>query len=476
MENNLEIEQSIIASLIKISDPSSDLIGKAFGIIKESSFSNRNHKTIFRAIKTITAKNQYLDLITVSDLCAKLDSTAEDFFVYLANVLNNNISSANIIAHCKLLREQAIERFALSKLNEAIGMFGDKSNGDVYQRLGLAESYLNEIGNMSMRNEKGGLKHVSETAGDWLDNIEQIQRDGFDKNKFTTGVESLDDVFGIKGMRRGSLVAIGARPKMGKTALLSLMANHFSLNLKLPVAVFSMEMPSVEIFERGISGRTLMSAQKMYAKDVDMSSDVMCKRNMAFNEYMQSNLYIEDTPALSLKHIQKECRQLRKEQGEMGLICVDYLTLMEAEKADRNDLAYGMITKGLKNLAKELNCVVLMLTQLNRGLENRTDKRPMPSDSRDTGQIEQDVDLWLGLYKDSVYNEEVQDPWLTEVIVRLNRHGGTGTGFVRMNEGYHTPVSFDDGVKILNKRNMNKQDSESAERDATKFTKKRQAK
>ena len=112
----------------------------------------------------------------------------------------------------------------------------------------------------------------------------------------------------------------------------------------------------------------------------------------------------------------------------MGIICVDYLTLMEAAKAERNDLAYGAITKALKNLAKELNCVVLLLTQLNRGLESRADKKPVPSDSKDTGQIEQDCDLWIGLYKDSVYSEN-HTSGLTEVLVRLNRHGGTGTGW-----------------------------------------------
>jgi len=145
---------------------------------------------------------------------------------------------------------------------------------------------------------------------------------------------------------------------------------------------------------------------------------------------------------------------------------------MEAEKADRNDLAYGMITKALKNLAKELNCVVLMLTQLNRGLENRPDKRPMPSDSRDTGQIEQDVDLWLGLYKASVYDEEVQDQGLTEVLVRLNRHGGTGTAFVEMKQGFHVPVSMIDGAKMLNNRAQVKLDTQETESNRTTFKRK----
>lgn len=470
MENNLEIEQQVLSSLILISDPSSNLINKAMGIIKESSFAGRNHRIIYRAINSLINKGEMLDLITVSDLSQKLDSNGDDFFVYLANVMNNAVSSANIIAYCRILREQAVERYALSKLNEAIGMFNDKSNGDVYQRLGLAESYLSEISNMSMRNDKAGLIHIGEVSGLWMDNIEQINKDGGDRNKITTGIDSLDEVLGVKGMRRGSLIAVGARPKMGKTAFLTLLANHIALDLKQPTAIFSMEMPSVDIFERSFSGRTLENPAEFYRKNIH--KETQGKMNVNYPTYLESKMYVDDTPAVTVQHIQREARQIHKKYGSMGLICVDYLTLMEAGKAERNDLAYGAITKALKNLAKELNCVVLMLTQLNRGLENRPDKRPMPSDSRDTGQIEQDVDLWLGLYKESVYEEEIDTPGLTEVIVRLNRHGGTGTAFVEMKQGFHVPVETTEAAKILNTRAMAKAKPEEEERKRVTYKKK----
>ena len=247
---------------------------------------------------------------------------------------------------------------------------------------------------MSLRNEKGGLKHVSESLGEWLDNIDQVLDDGYDKNAFSTGVESLDEILGVKKIRRGSLIGIGARPKMGKSAFMMLVANHFALDLDEPVAVFSMEMPSVEIAERAITNRTTVNPAEFYRAGI--SAEASGRRDTAFKELIDSNMYVDDGAALTLSHIQREARKLRKEKGKIGAIMVDYLTLMEAEKADRNDLAYGMITKGLKNLAKELDCAVFMLTQLNRGLENRPDKRPVPSDGRDTGQIEQDCDVWIG--------------------------------------------------------------------------------
>jgi replicative DNA helicase len=324
--------------------------------------------------------------------------------------------------------------------------------------------------NVGVRNNKSGLKHVGDALGEWLDNIDQVLDDGYDKNAFSTGVESLDEVLGVKKLRRGSLIGVGARPKMGKSAFMMLIANHFAIDLQEPTAIFSMEMPSVEIAERAMTSRTTVNPDEFYRNGI--SNESAGRRDMAFKELLNSNMFVDDGASLSISHIQRESRRIRKEHGKIGLICVDYLTLMEAEKADRNDLAYGMITKALKNLAKELNCAVLMLTQLNRGLENRPDKRPMPSDSRDTGQIEQDVDLWIGLYKESVYDEEIQDQGLTEVLVRLNRHGGTGTAFVEMRQGFHVPVSINDGARVLNNRAQVKIDSQEEEVKKTKFKRK----
>ncbi|EMC4251239.1 helicase DnaB, partial [Cronobacter sakazakii] len=147
-----------------------------------------------------------------------------------------------------------------------------------------------------------------------------------------------------------------------------------------------------------------------------------------------NNLYIDDTPGLSLAHIVSESRRIKRERGEVGMVLVDYLTLMAAEKADTEAQAYGIITKGLKVLAKELNCVVVLLAQLNRGSEARANKRPLPSDSRSTGQIEQDCDYWLGIYRENEDDETV-NPAETELLLRLNRHGNTGTVYVEQRNG-----------------------------------------
>ena len=186
-------------------------------------------------------------------------------------------------------------------------------------------------------------------------------------------------------------------------------------------------MTNKQLAERMISQKSGISSNALYDSGDEYEWGLISKAMGELSE--RPNIWLDDTPGMTLAHIQAECRKLKRKTGKIGFIGVDYLTLMKAGKADRNDIAYGEITKGLKQLAKELDTTVVLLTQLNRKLEDRADKRPMPSDSRDTGQIEQDCDYWLGIYKDSVYNDNA-DKTLTELIVRLNRHGKAGTAYV----------------------------------------------
>lgn len=469
--DSLVAEQSVIGGLILLNDPSSDLMIKTISMLKPSSFYKRHHGQIFTAIKTLFDRNENIDLVTVEHECVKQGVSDNTLFVYLAEIIRNTPSAQNIIAYTKMTRDFAVERFANQKLQELIGQFNDRTSGDVYQRLGLIESTVNSISELGSRNDKSGLKHITDAAGRWMDNITEIHDSGFDKNKLTTGIPSIDDILGVKGMVRGSLVGVAARPKMGKTAFMSLVVNHISLDLNLPVATFSMEMNDEEIFERGLSSRTTINPSEFYKEN--LRPEVEGRMDTACKEYINSKLYIDDGTALSLNHIKKESRKLRKEKGDLGAIFIDYLTLMEAETAERNDLAYGKITKGLTNLAKELNCVVVLLLQLNRNLESRPDKRPIPSDCKDTGQIEQDVSLLLMLYKESVYDDSVYMPGFTEVIARLNRKGGSGTGFVEMREGFHVPLSTDEGLKVLAQREARAVEEKESARAATTFTRKR---
>jgi len=258
----------------------------------------------------------------------------------------------------------------------------------------------------------------------------------------TTGISSLDRLLAPKGLMKGSLFVIGARPKMGKTTLYGQMALNCAIREEKPALLFSLEMPDSQILEKLEGQQSGVNPSIFYmpadGADAEYQGDYDgdFTKAIAVGHRLIENgmLYIDDTPGLSLAHIAAQSRRIKRERGSVGMVLVDYLTLMKAEKADRNDLAYGEITKGLKNLAKELDCVVVLLTQLSRALEQRPDKRPMPSDSRDTGQIEQDCDYWLGIYLDGFYHENTP-PGITEVILRLNRHGEGGTVFALQKNG-----------------------------------------
>ena len=218
------------------------------------------------------------------------------------------------------------------------------------------------------------------------------------------------------------------------TAFLLRILLHFAIHHQLPVGMFSLEMPGMELWERMVSQESRVNSDRFYTgmDDADYG-----RVSAAMAPIINSNMMVCDDAKVSLATVMSEARKLKAKHGKVGCIAVDYLTLMAAEKADRNDLAYGMITKGLKSLAKELDCPVFLLTQLNRQLESRSDKRPMPSDSRDTGQIEQDCDLWIGLYREGVYNKELSPglAGVTEAIVRLNRHGKSGTAHMNLVNG-----------------------------------------
>lgn len=432
--NYYESEQAVIGALLEIGDMSLNAPSAILGIVKQASFASMQHQVIFQNIKQMAAAGEYVDLITLdARLVNQGKSDMTGGFAYLAD-LQKMASPSNAVAHAKIVRDSAIERKVNAELNNAMAMLQEKDGRTIYEKVGEVESMISSILDRSIRNESKGLVHCMDVMDKWSEEMENRFKNPEASKGFSTGYKGLDDVIGIKLVRPKSLVVVGARPKMGKTAMLAGMVKSFGLEQNKAVALFSLEMPSDQIMERMICERANVNGDMFYEGGHD---EDFAKVTAAMGEYKGSQIYMDDTAGITINHVKSEVRKLAKKQP-LGLIAIDYLTLMEAEKADRNDLAYGIITKELKKLAKELDCVVLLLTQLNRSLEQRTNKRPMPSDSRDTGQIEQDCDLWIGLYREAVYNDEVpkDQAGLTEAIVRLNRHGGTGTAYFNLKNGY----------------------------------------
>lgn len=435
--HDLVAEQAVLGSMML--DFQSDRCQKAIYSLKPESFYSRHHQVIFAEMLELNRKNYPIDLITLSD-SMEAKGTLKDCggLAYLAELSKNTPSMINVTAYAGIVRDKAIERYTLQKLNDCSAMIFEKSNLSTSDKISAIHALFTQIDDYNKTGKTTGLKSLKTIADKWTETLGQRLENADSARGLSTGIKALDEKLAPKGLVRGSLFVVGAHPKMGKTTFEINMARHCAMNEKLPVLMFSLEMQDEQMLENILAQESGVNSNIFY--DGGLGSDSEFARVMHhLNELSNTdNIYIDDTPAITLSHIRSEARRMAREKGQIGMIMVDYLTLMEKEKTGddtRNDLAYGAITKGLKALAKELNCVVVMLTQLNRNLESRADKRPIPSDSRDTGQIEQDCDYWVGIYRDAVYNDNA-DKNLMEINVALNRHGsGNFTVFAGISNG-----------------------------------------
>lgn len=431
--HNLEAEQSVIGGLL-LDDDSSERVQKVLSILKPESFYVRAHQVLFAEMREMFRDNKPVDGLTLFDVLESKGLTVQvGGFAYLAEIAKNTPSAANIVAYAMSVREAAMERYGIQRMTEATELLYARNGMTATQKYEAIQSIFTQMSDHAKTGSRRGARALSDVLEDWVEELEMRFDPKQRSRGLSTGIASLDALLQPKGLVRGSLLVIGARPKMGKTTLYSQLAINCALNEELPAVLFSLEMPDKQIFERMIGQLSGVNTDIFY-RGADSDTEFAHANARAMQMVESGNFFIDDTPGASLSHIVAESRRIKRERGSVGMVLVDYLTLMTAEKADRNDLAYGMITKGLKNLAKELDCVVVLLTQLNRDLEKRTNKRPLPSDSRDTGQIEQDCDYWIGIYREGAYDENANQSD-TELLLRLNRHGQSGVIYCEQRNG-----------------------------------------
>lgn len=437
--HSLDAEQSVIGGLML--DGGEERSQKIMAMLKAESFFNRYHREIFGAIRSLLSKNRPIDILTLSD---ELDRSEKEYggFAYLAEIAKNTPSVANIVSYAAVVRDHAMTRYAIGKMNESLEMLYSRNGMSAVEKLESVSALTSQISDYAKTGNRRGLRSFGDVMDGWVTDLEKRFDPSGEQRGLSTGIASLDRMLAPKGLVKGSLFVIGARPKMGKTTLYGQMAINCAVREKKPSLMFSLEMPADQILEKLVGQKSGVNPNIFYMPVSDDDMEYQGDYDSDFDKAIQTAnrlrelelLFIDDTPGLSLAHIVSEARKVKRQKGCVGMILVDYLTLMTAEKADRNDLAYGMITKGLKNLAKELDCVVVLLTQLNRELEKRVNKRPLPSDSRDTGQIEQDCDYWVGIHREGAFDENVP-AGETELLLRLNRHGNTGTVFCLQKDG-----------------------------------------
>jgi replicative DNA helicase len=440
--HSIEAEQSVLGGLMLVNNVIDDVIG----VINESDFYTKQHQIIFSAILTLSKNNKPFDLVAVvAELnnTGLLESAGEKD--YLADIVKNTPGTTNIMYYAQLVRGKSILRMLIQSSNDIAESAYFPKGKDVRDILDEAEKNILQIAEHGANKERAykTMDVLLESAVNKLDEL-------FNTEGTITGHEThlteFDEL--TAGLQNGDLIIVAGRPSMGKTTFSMNLAENIATKNNTPIAVFSMEMPGESLAMRMISSIGRIDAGHM--RTGQLTNEDWPKLNKAINILSQAKVYIDDTPALMISDLRARARRIdadirtlqKKEAAEkgleaeeaekyvtgLGLVVVDYLQLMRGSAGAENRVnEISEISRGLKALAKELNVPVIALSQLNRSLEQRPNKRPVMSDLRESGAIEQDADLIIFIYRDEVYNKDSEDKGTAEIILGKHRNGSLGT-------------------------------------------------
>ena len=420
--HSIEAESSVLGGLL-LDNGAWDRVGD---LLTDGDFYRYEHKLIYASIGALINATKPADVITVYEHLqnqGKADETGG--LAYLNSLAQYVPSASNIRRYAEIVRERAILRKLVTASDEIATNAFNPQGKPVDKILDEAEQKIFNIGEEGSR-MKQGFQGMDSLVVQLLDRVQEMADNPNDVTGVPTGFYDFDRM--TSGMQAGDLIVLAARPSMGKTALAINIAEHVALNEGLPVAVFSMEMGASQLAIRivGSIGRI----DQTHLRTGKLTDDEWPRLTEAIEKLRNVSLHIDETPGLTTSELRANARRLARQCGKLGLIVVDYLQLMSVSSgmADENRAtAVGEISRGLKMLAKELQCPVIALSQLSRGVEARTDKRPMMSDLRESGAIEQDADVIMFIYRDDYYNKDSREPGVAEIIIGKQRNGPTGT-------------------------------------------------
>ncbi|ALP52985.1 replicative DNA helicase [Candidatus Tenderia electrophaga] len=417
--HSIEAEQSMLGGLMLDNstwDQVADLVG-------EEDFYRKDHQLIFRAVRRLSEEGTPFDVVTLSEwLDSHNDLDNAGGLSYLGMLANNTPSAANIKAYANIIRERSVLRQLISvgtKISDSA--FNTEGRNSV-ELLDDAERMVFEIAEKGA-NQKGGFAIIKDVLVNVVDRIDHLFNQDGSITGLPTGYNDLDDM--TSGLQQGDLIIVAGRPSMGKTTFAMNIAEHAAMTCDKPVAVFSMEMPADSLAMRMISSLGRIDQNKVRSGKLD--DDDWPRLTSAIGMLQEKPLFIDDTGGLSPNELRARCRRLMREHGQLGLIVIDYLQLMQVPGFKENRTAeISEISRSLKGLAKEMDTPVIALSQLNRSLEQRPDKRPVMSDLRESGAIEQDADVIIFIYRDEVYKEDSPDKGTAEILIRKQRNGPIG--------------------------------------------------
>ncbi|MBI5612802.1 MAG: replicative DNA helicase [Gammaproteobacteria bacterium] len=416
---SIEAEYAVLGGLLLDNTRFDQIADK----ISAADFYRKEHRLIFSAISALCAENNPADVVTVSEWLeknAELDNVGG--LAYLSSLANNTPSAANLPAYANIVHERAILR-NLIRVAGDVGNSAYRPEGrSAAEILDQAEKSILDISEEGVR-RRGGFSPIKDLLTRAVDRIDTLFRSDNPITGVPTGFSDLDAM--TSGLQPGDLIIVAGRPSMGKTSLAMNMAENAAVGQKLPVAIFSMEMPGEQLAMRMMASLGRINAHKVRTGKLD--DDDWPRLTGAIGQLAEAPMFIDDSAGLTPLELRSRARRLKREHG-LGLIIVDYLQLMQSTDVGENRATeISTITRALKSLAKELNVPVVAMSQLNRSLENRPNKRPVMSDLRESGAIEQDADVIFFIYRDEVYNEDSSDKGVAEIIIGKQRNGPVGT-------------------------------------------------
>ncbi len=421
--NSVEAEQSVLGGLL-LDNLAWD---RAADLLNEADFYRHEHRLIFAAVGALIGASKPADVITVFEHLQTLGKAQDCGGLAYLNALAQSVpSAANLRRYAEIVRERAVLRRLIAASDEIATSAFNTQGRAVVQILDEAEGLIFKIGEEGSRTRQG-FQGIDKLVTALIDRVNELAENGAEEvTGVRTGFYELDRM--TAGLQKGDLIVLAARPSMGKTAFALNIAEHVAVAEGLPVLVFSMEMGAAQLALRMVG--SLGRIDQQHLRTGALRNEEWERLAEAVDRLGRVQLYIDETPALNAAELRARARRMARQfGGTLGLIVVDYLQLMSGSSGSEENRAteIGEISRGLKALAKELQCPVIALSQLNRSVESRNDKRPMMSDLRESGAIEQDADVIMFIYRDEYYNKESKEPGVAEIIIGKQRNGPVGT-------------------------------------------------
>ncbi|MDL4840951.1 replicative DNA helicase [Aquibacillus rhizosphaerae] len=431
--HNIEAEQAVLGAIFL----EQEALSSASELLMPEDFYRASHQRIFGVMLNLSDKGEPIDLVTVTTALSNARILDEVGGVsYLSDLANSVPTAANVSYYCKIVEEKALLRRLIRTATDIVSNSFSRED-EVEDVLNDAEKEILEV---SHRQNSGAFKNIKDVLIEVYDNIEQLHHNHADVTGVPTGFRDLDKI--TSGFQRNDLIIVAARPSVGKTAFALNIAQNVAIKTDENVAIFSLEMGAEQLVNRMLCAEGNIDAQRL--RTGSLEPEDWGKLTMAMGSLSNAGIYIDDTPGIRVNDIRSKCRRLKQEHG-LGMILIDYLQLIagSGKPGENRQQEVSDISRSLKGLARELNVPLIALSQLSRGVESRQDKRPMMSDLRESGSIEQDADIVGFLYRDDYYDKESEKQNIIEIILAKQRNGPVGTVELAFVKEYNKFVDLD---------------------------------